>query len=79
MKKEEIAGKGISAGQTSRSERAWCAWESRNSSVQFSVKRGETEGGAPKERYDERKEERKAGIRSCRTRDAVKNDLRGKE
>lgn len=79
MKNEEAAGKGISAGETPRSERAWCAWESRNSSVQFSVKRGETEGGAPIERHDESKEERKAGIRSCRTRDTGKYVLRGKE
>ena len=28
---------------------------SRNSSVQFSVRRGEVEGGVHKERYDERK------------------------
>lgn len=52
MKKEEVAGKGISAGQTPKPERAWCAWESRNSSVQFSARRGEMEGGAHKERYE---------------------------
>ena len=55
MKKEEVARKGISAGQTPKPERAWCACESRNRSVQFSVRRGEVEGGAHKERYDERK------------------------
>lgn len=55
MKKEEVARKGISAGQTPKPERAWCACESRNSSVQFSVRRGEVEGGAHRERYDERK------------------------
>lgn len=67
MEQEEVAGRGISAGQTPKPERAWSAWESRNISLQFSVRRGEmgegrTKKGVMREDRRDRLESGPAGL-----------------